>query len=330
MPIISGAIAAVAAAATAVSAAAAGAATVGAAVSAVATAAVSVSTVVGVAGMAVTAVGAITKNKDLLSAGKIMGYVGMGSALGGGLLGGASTFFEGGASSFMEGVKGAFTGAADQISKSWDEGIGSWFSPEAGSATKAVGQVDAVKPGLEANGPQMNPELVNPPPQPTPTTGQSFDAWKEGIKQQELGQRAVRATQDNLGAMQAQNGIAPAPTIATGGETALKGVENVANFGPGSTANQLATNPALGTVMGGAPTAAPKAPGLLSSMPEWAKYAALTSGAQGLTGLAAGYFQGLSADDQLEFQKLMNQQNQQQQQYQNQNNDYRNILSFRH
>jgi len=328
MAIISAAIAAIATAAATVSAAAAGAATIGAAVSAVATAAVSVSTVVGVAGMAVTAVGAITGNKDLLKAGKIMGYVGMGSALGGGLLGGASSFFEGGTSSFMEGVKGAFTSAADQVSKSWKEGVGSWFADDAGSA---VGAVNQAKPGtLDANGPQMNPELVNPVPKPTPAPGQSFEAWKEGIKQQELGQRAVRATQDNLGAMQAQNGIAPAPTIATGGETALKGVETAANFGPGSTANQLATNPALGTVMGGATTEAPKAPGLLASMPEWAKYAAMTSGAQGLTGLAAGYFQGLSAEDQLEFQKLVNQQNQAQQQYQNQNNQYSNVISFKH
>jgi hypothetical protein len=58
--------------------------------------------------------------------------------------------------------------------------------------------------------------------------------------------------------------------------------------------------------------ATPAAPGMWASMPEWAKYAAMTSGAQGLTGLASGYFQGLSAEEKLKFEKLVNDQRQQQ------------------
>ena len=50
--------------------------------------------------------------------------------------------------------------------------------------------------------------------------------------------------------------------------------------------------------------------GFWGKMPDWAKYAALTSGAQGLTGLAGGYFQGLTAEEQLDLQKWIAQQNQ--------------------
>lgn len=58
--------------------------------------------------------------------------------------------------------------------------------------------------------------------------------------------------------------------------------------------------------------AAPSAPSMWASMPEWAKYAAMTSGVQGLTGLASGYYQGLSAEEKLKFEKLVNDQRQQQ------------------
>lgn len=74
--------------------------------------------------------------------------------------------------------------------------------------------------------------------------------------------------------------------------------------------------------------ATPAAPGMLASMPEWAKYAAMTSGAQGLTGLASGYFQGLSAEEKLKFEKLVNDQHQQQVNLMNTRSSYAPRVSF--
>ena len=74
--------------------------------------------------------------------------------------------------------------------------------------------------------------------------------------------------------------------------------------------------------------ATPAAPGMWASMPEWAKYAAMTSGAQGLTGLASGYFQGLSAEEKLKFEKLVNDQHQQQVQLMNTRSSYAPRVSF--
>ena len=71
MPLVSGAIAAVSLAATITTAA-----TVGAAI-------VSVSTLIATVGLAVTAVGMVTGNKDLLMAGKIMGFVGLAGGIAG-------------------------------------------------------------------------------------------------------------------------------------------------------------------------------------------------------------------------------------------------------
>lgn len=325
MALISAAIAAISTAVATIGAVGAGTAAIGTAISAVATAAVSVSTVVGVAGMAVGAVGAITGNKDLMGAAKIMGYVGMGSALGGGLLGGASTFFEGGAATFMEGVKGAFTGATEQISKSWKEGVGSWFSPEAGAAVKPV-QAGGV-PGTTG----VQPSNINAQGVNVTAPDTSIKGWMPDPKAGTPTGLSTDVVPGNMSKFAPGGVPSPIdPSLAVGGDKALKGVEAAANFGPGSTANQLATNPSLATVMGGGANEVAKAPGLLASMPEWAKYAALTSGAQGLTGLAAGYFNGLSAEEQLEFQKLVNQQNQNQQTYTNNNNKYAPTIAFAH
>ena len=76
------------------------------------------------------------------------------------------------------------------------------------------------------------------------------------------------------------------------------------------------------------PTAAANAQGMWDKMPDYMKYAAVTQGVGSLGSLAGGYFQGASADDQLEFQKLVNSQAQNQLQYQNKNNAYSPSLTF--
>jgi hypothetical protein len=271
--------------------------------------------------MAVTAVGAITGNEDLLKAGKIMGYVGLGSAVGGGLLGGASTFFEGGASSFMSGVKGAFTGAGEQISKSWKEGVGSWFSSDAGAATKAVGPA-----GVEDLTAKNTGIVVDTPD----TTIVPNTSKYTGVGDFRAPANTLPAGQNPAGLSQT---ITPgdmsqfAPKTAPSPTTGLLNATQAANVGPvAPTVAPEMKSFDFGSVVNQPP---PEAPGLLAGVPDWAKYAAMTSGAQGLTGLASGYFQGLSAEEQLEFQKMVNAQREAQVQLQNRNNAYAPVVTFR-
>jgi hypothetical protein len=46
-----------------------------------------------------------------------------------------------------------------------------------------------------------------------------------------------------------------------------------------------------------------------SDMPDWMKYSMMTTGAQGVTGLASGFFQGQQAEDQMAQQQQLNDRN---------------------
>jgi hypothetical protein len=63
-------------------------------------------------------------------------------------------------------------------------------------------------------------------------------------------------------------------------------------------------------------------------MPEWMKYSAVTTGMQGLSGAAAGWFQGASAEERLAFEQLVSQQREAQVQRINKNNQYAPLLNF--
>jgi hypothetical protein len=63
-------------------------------------------------------------------------------------------------------------------------------------------------------------------------------------------------------------------------------------------------------------------------MPDWMKYAGMTTAGQGISGAAAGWFQGASAEEKLNFEKLVNEQNRAQIAYQNKNNQYAPLLTF--
>ena len=64
------------------------------------------------------------------------------------------------------------------------------------------------------------------------------------------------------------------------------------------------------------------------NLPDWQKAQLVTTGAQGVTGLASGFFEGLSAEERLQFDQLINQQNQSQREYLNTNNAYAPRLTF--
>lgn len=306
----------------------------------VATAAVAVSTVIGVAGLAVSAVGLITKNEDLLKAGKIMGYVGLAGGLLGGAIGGVGSLASGGG--FMEGAMGAYQGAAAKMSEGWEQGIGSWFSAEQAVAPAAAttttppysGEVGAIPyyddavqsaqaaqtatlPAPDAGVTATTLGHNGPVPQPGPHT-----AWDAAFT-------------DNF----------PPPGAIPPAETQLAAQSAAANLGPGAPAAPAVTqtgalNTALpeGAKVGGygflsstSPTSGASRfnPGdFFSGLPDWAKYAAVTSGVQGLTGLASGYFQGLSAEERLEFDKWVEQNRQNQLGITNVRGAYAPLVSF--
>lgn len=123
MAVFSGAIAAVAAVGAAVGTAAT--------VAAVAAAVVAVSMAVGVVGLAVTAVGMVTGNKDLLKAGKIMGYVGLAGGLAGGIAGG----FAGASGSFaLADPSSSFLTQIQDAAGSFGEGFTQTFADAANTA----------------------------------------------------------------------------------------------------------------------------------------------------------------------------------------------------
>lgn len=272
----------------------------GAAIAAsVATAVVAVSTAVGVAGLAVGTIGAVIGNEDLMFAGKIMGYVGMGGALAGGVIGGLGAVMGNTGLSFTQGAADAFAGASQHISAAWDKGVGSFFSGGS-KVTGAVGSTaddvasaaDDVAAGA-AKGPMSSPdgkmaafpEVKDPPG----VTRQFID---EGVT---VAPKPPTAPAPTINVPTAPN----TPNTLSSMNTPSAGVPNAPVAGTSPTGSGLAN--------------------ALSDMPDWMKYSMMTTGAQGITGLASGYFQGEKAEQELEHQKLIAQRDEAQRQFLNKN-----------
>lgn len=267
----------------------------------VATAVVAVSTAIGVAGLAVTAVGMVTKNESLMKAGKIMGYVGLAGGLAGGAIGGFGAMASGG--SFVQGAGDAFAGASQFIKEGWDSGVGSFFS----GGDKIAGPIGGGADSLS----QTTDKLAS-------------------VNDQ------TRAALDSAGNMSSKAGAVdmstavntPSPDVLASQQAAMGAPV------PAAPAPAVPTNPlppyagANAVPIPGAP-AAPASPGFLSSMPEWSKYAMMTTAGQGLSGLASGYFTGLSAEEQLKQKQLENQQTQNQIQLLNRQGSYAPLIRFR-
>jgi len=65
------------------------------------------------------------------------------------------------------------------------------------------------------------------------------------------------------------------------------------------------------------------------NMPDWAKYSMTNTVGQGVSGLASGYFTGLSAEESLKQRQLENQQTQNQIQLLNKQGSYAPLIQFR-
>lgn len=273
----------------------------------VATAVVAVSTAIGVAGLAVTAVGMVTKNESLMKAGKIMGYVGLAGGLAGGAIGGIGAMAGGG--SFVQGATDAFAGASQFIKEGWDSGVGSFFS----GGDKIAGPIGGDASSLS----QATDKLATTNDQMR-TALDTAGGMKSTTPPVDVSSAANAPSPDVLSSQQAAMG-APAPAPVTPSVSS-----------PAVPSNPLPPYAGSGAVsIPGAPAADAASKGLFSSMPEWAKYSMMTTAGQGVSGLASGYFTGLSAEEQLKQKQLENQQTQNQIQLLNRQGSYAPLIQFR-
>ena len=269
-------------------------------VATVATAVVAVSAAVGVAGLAVTAVGLVTKNQDLLKVGKIMGYVGLAGGLAGGVIGGVGNLASG-AGTFMEGAADAYAGASQFLKEGWDSGVGQLFA----GGEKVAGAA----PGVNANAPSTS--IGSAPPTSGAPTGSGGPIGGPTDMSTAVNQPSA----DVLASQQAAMGPSPtvAPSVATPGTPYT--------IAPGTPDPFKVATPVVGG--GGSPTS------FLGNMPDWAKYSMMTTAGQGVSGLASGYFAGVSAEEALKQKQLENTQAQNQIQLLNKQGSYAPLISFR-
>ncbi len=314
MAIVSAAIAAISLAITATSAIT------------VASAAIAVGAVVGVAGLATSVIGAVTKNKDLMKAGKIMSYVGLAGGLAGGAIGGFGALASGGG--FFEGAGQAFASYGEHVSNAWDQGIGSWFAADPGTSQAAAAMPDTsmnYAPGIEATTTPPHTGQVAATPGLDPDAG--FSA---------LGSTPTSTAQPAMTPLSAGTPAPPAPPVATDvAQTAYQGALAQANPGQLSTFGQSNLNYLTGTqpyqpLSFSVPQTTAK--GLWEGLPDWAKTSLIASGVQGIGsiggGVLSGHFAGLSAEQRLEFEKLINEQNQQQRALYNTRGGYSPLVTF--
>lgn len=301
MPIVTATIAAVSATMAAVGtigAAAAGAATVGAAVAATASAVVAVANVVGMVGLAVTAVGMVTKNEDLLKAGKIMGYVG----IGGNILGFGTGFA-------AEGFKAFSARIGDLYSSSWDKGMGKMFSSSADDVVGGAAATNQSTIGGKnfTQAPGAEPGIGNFPapggPQPTDLTGIN-PAVKPGTGFLSSPQAtAPTPIAPGVGDPNAalQSSVQSATSVATPTPMNFEmaqGMGNAANAGAGSAAGQSGLQGFLNNPM------LPLAAGQI------------------ISGGAGGLFTGAAKEEEVDMLRQQNERNEAQRQYLNKNNQF--------
>lgn len=294
MAIVSAAVAAIAAVGTAV-ATGAGAAAIG---TALAVAAVNVGTLVGVVGLGMSVVGMATGNKTLS---KIGGYLGM----------------AGGAMSLAGGLAGGLSGAMKNLSSAWDDGVGSLFS-----STKPVGQ-EALQAGAlqeklgksivdnslaqQAAAKSSIPVPSTPPasapastplqtlgPRPQITTPPPTGASPSGVNPLDFAAGKAAGGPD-MAATQFANAAPNTAPLSTQGLAATTAQANAApTVGQGIAAASKAVQPAASS--GGIGS-------FFSGLPDWAKAQVAISGAQGLAGMAGGWFESATAEEKLALER---------------------------
>lgn len=270
-------------------------------VATVATAAVAVGTLIGTVGLGLSVVGMATGNKSLSKIGGYLGLAGGVLTLGGGLAGG-------------------FAGYSKALSTAWDDGVGSMFS-----STKPVGQ-EALNAGAlqeklgksivdnslaqqaaagstpaTTSPTSIPPSSVNlgPRPQLLPSPSASSGVTPAGANPLDFaGTAKAGATGPDMAASQFANAAPKTAPLATEGLAATTAQANAAPtigaVGQGAVAGAKAVTPAAtGSGTGS----------FFSSLPDWAKAQVAISGAQGLAGMAGGWFEGATAEEKLQLER---------------------------
>lgn len=269
----------------------------------VATAAVAVGTLVGTIGLGMSVVGMVTGNKTLSKVGGYLGLAGGVLTLGGGLAGG-------------------FAGYAKTLSTAWDDGVGSMFS-----STKSVGQAPLGNVGEAAA--KATP-VQSPTPSPTGVADTSTPALNIGPRPQqsaafndalipgEAAKNALPAGQNPSGLSQTVTpgdmsqfastapGGAPSPTAQLSSVTAQANA--APQVGPpagmpnmNEAANWLPNGTKAATSLGSEVTSG--IGNFFKDLPDWAKAQVAISGAQGLAGMAGGWFESASAEEKLQLER---------------------------
>ncbi len=291
MAIVSAAIAAIAAVGSTI-AAGAGAAAIG---TAVAVAAVNVGTLVGVIGLGMSVVGMVTGNKTLS---KVGGYLGL----------------AGGAMGLAGGLAGGMAGAMKNISTAWDDGVGSLFS-----STKSVGQtpLGSVGNATAQKATAVQQSSVQSTSAAQPATSIPPSSGSLGPRPQLLPSPSAGASNSlGTGGVNPLNSVVPTRPVVAGTDLSATQFANAAPKGaPLSTANlssitaQASQAPAAAqSVAAGVNAAAQPASGsgigsFFSGLPDWAKAQVAISGAQGLAGMAGGWFEGATAEEKLALER---------------------------
>jgi len=250
-------------------------------------------TMVGTMGLAVTAVGMATGNKDLLKAGMIMGAVG---AVGGLAVAGLGAM---NAASSAPSVANQF--ANPELAASITGGIEQAGTVGAGSvlapATAKAAQVGAGSVLAPAAG---TPGLINSMP-PVTAPGQMANAPAPSLA----------STVDQAAPLAGVTApAAPSAPLAPLVQTA------------GSSLTALQSPSQTGT------TSDQRAQALLDKMTDIQKQQLMTTGVQALAGFGGGIMEGLTAEDKIALERLINSQNQNQRELINKNNSYVPSLKF--
>jgi hypothetical protein len=273
--------------------------------------------------MALSIAGTVTKNKTLKTVGMVMGIaggvVGIGASLagvGGMTLGEVGTsvgdFFSGAAMSGTEAAASTAASSAVDAGAQAAEGASGTFTQAAG-AQPGIGEFPST--AIDPNGPVANLQAQYGGFDVTPVAAQGQPASSLAGTSPTLG--ATPTSEGDLSALTLKASAGPgAPTVNPDG--------SLTTLGPSTQANQLATQ--YGDKL--PPFEPGNAKGWFDKLSPAMQASLALAGGQAISGAVGGLFQGMAASDQLELQKLINEQNRSQQAITNARGAYSPRISF--
>ena len=308
-------------------------------VATVTAAVVAVSVAIGVTGLAVTAVGLATGNKDLLKAGKIMGYVGLAGTVASFGANIAIDGFSEAMQSITQGVGDAYSSAGDSISNFFTGGAQSGLLPTPPDVTAGLIPTDY---GASVSGDMGGAGVMAPPPNTLGVDAVAGVGVPSGDISAAGGGTDVSANTASQGrAMTVSNtGSQPSPVTSFNDTTGISGHADgtftneagklipsnavpadmngrgvlLDTFTDYTKIKPGALDPLgfYGGDMGGRGVLAPgiNPTPTEAGIPDWMKYAGATGAMQAGGGLLSGYLAGATAEEKLNFEKLKNEQDQ--------------------